>query len=344
MRARLPNAFDPARFQGARQRRGYFEGYYFKVVDPDLDLALALIPGVSFDERGAGHAFVQVIDGVAEAAAYHRFDLREFAAFRYGARVVGETCTAGAVDSESSFALCIGPNGFGESGLSIELPGLRGRLAFRQNRLWPWRPWSPGAMGPFSFVPGMQCKHGILSLHHGVAGTLALGTGTAGAPARELTLGPRAVGYLEKDWGSGFPRRWTWLQTNHLDGVDGPCCLTVSRGVVPWVTGAFEGFIVGLLGPWGLARFTTYNGASCRQTVEGDTLRLDLRRGRERLTIETPVPWGGATLAAPQTLGGMSGKVNECLTARAKVEYRVGGRTVLSTAARYVGVELGGAG
>ena len=196
-------------------------------------------------------------------------------------------------------------------------------------------------MGPFSFVPGMQCKHGILSLHHLVTGTISL-EATATAPTRHFTLSDEAVGYLEKDWGSSFPRRWTWLQSNHFSGVDGPCCLTVSRGVVPWVTGAFEGFIVGLLWPGGFVRFTTYNGSSCRQNVHGTQLHLECTRGTERLNITTEVPSEGAGLAAPQAIGGMSGKVNESLTARATIVYTRGSQTLLKTEAHYLGAELGG--
>ena len=369
MRAHLPDVFDPARFQGAKRRRRYFEGYYFKIVDPVHDLAMAFIPGLSYDEQGRGHAFVQVIDGVAGQADYHRFGIGEFEARdrkmgRWVDGVMGGCAARGTrpagtsshhpiassshptdtwAQRPSAFDLRVGGSGFRESGIEIDLPGLRADFGFRQNHPWPWRPWSPGAMGPFSFVPGMQCKHGILSLHHLVSGRIQRAA-SAKTPSLDLALSPAAVGYLEKDWGSSFPRRWTWLQSNHFDGIEGPCCLTVSRGVVPWITGAFEGFIVGLLWPGGFVRFTTYNGASCHQTITGDTLRLELRRGKRRLTIETPVPQGGADLAAPQAVGGMSGKVNECLTARATLEYREGERIVLATELSYVGAELGGVG
>lgn len=46
----------PARFQGERAARGYFEGWYFKVVDAAAAEPLAIIPGVSIEPDGRRHA------------------------------------------------------------------------------------------------------------------------------------------------------------------------------------------------------------------------------------------------------------------------------------------------
>ena len=52
-----------AYFQGKNKKRRYFEGWYFKVVSPDEQHALAFIPGISMGENGERHSFVQVMDG-----------------------------------------------------------------------------------------------------------------------------------------------------------------------------------------------------------------------------------------------------------------------------------------
>ena len=36
--------------------------------------------------------------------------------------------------------------------------------------LWPRRFYSPGIMGPFSFVPFMECYHGVVSMDHSLVG------------------------------------------------------------------------------------------------------------------------------------------------------------------------------
>ena len=325
---RITNVINPGRFQGLHRRRRYFEGYYVKVVDPTNGLAFALIPGLSYDEAGVGHSFVQVVDGVAGRAWYERFD-------------VGELRVGGAAFAKTAFGFSIARNRFSESGIDVDVPTLRAVLSFRQNTPWPRKLWSPGAMGPFSFVPGMQCKHGVVSLHHRVAGSVSID----GKPA--VTLSDRAVGYIEKDWGTSFPLRWTWLQTNHFVGETAPACLMVSAGVVPWVTGAFDGHIAAILWRGRLEVFATYNGSRYQQTESGDTVRLAFLKPRPRgsvwLQIETERPRGnGIDLVAPTAEGGMAGKVNESLTATAHVRFGRDTTLLLDAVTHYTGFELGG--
>ena len=330
----LTNVFRPARFQGRGRTRDYFEGYYLKVVDPERDIAFALIPGLSYDGAGEGHAFIQVMDGVRGQSAYERFDVGDLRA---------GPVAAFAKTRRDAFALEIGPHRFSESGMHVDVASVTCRLRFRSNVSWPYRPWSPGAMGPFGFVPGMQCKHGVVSLHHHVAGTVRLGDGP------EVELSSRATGYIEKDWGSSFPLRWTWLQTNHLAGETAPACLMVSAGHVPWLTGAFDGHIAALLHRGRLEVFATYNGSRLTQAIAGGRLRLSfergglLRRARTWLHIDAPLPTATARLAAPAAEAGMAGHVNESLTASADVRYGRGADTLLDTTTAYTGLELGGA-
>lgn len=328
----LFNVLRPALFQGAQRDRDYFEGYYLKVVDPERGLAFAVIPGVSYDADGDGHGFVQVIDGVRGAASYARFDVEAVTSPR----------PPSAETRRDAFALKIGNNRFSESGMRVRTSGLRAELRFRENHPWPWRPYSPGAMGPFSFAPGMQCKHAVVSLHHRVEGTVQLGD------AEAVALGPNAVGYIEKDWGSSFPLRWTWLQTSHLAGETAPSCLMVSAGVVPWVTGAFDGHIAALLWRGRLEVFATYNGSRMTQEIQDGRVRLrfecgGILRARRWLRIDIDAPHAGTQLAAPAPGSGMTGHVNESLTATAQVSFGDSHTTLLETEARWVGFELGGA-
>jgi hypothetical protein len=75
---RLRAVWHPDRFQGWGRSKGYFEGWYFKLVSADEQHALAFIPGISMDGSGQKHAFVQVMDGKACTAAYHRFPADDF--------------------------------------------------------------------------------------------------------------------------------------------------------------------------------------------------------------------------------------------------------------------------
>ncbi|NJO87075.1 MAG: hypothetical protein HC821_03395 [Lewinella sp.] len=250
------NVFHPAHYQGWGRRRRYFEGWYYKLVVPEQRLAYAIIPGISMDAVGQQHAFVQVLDGVAAQSSYHRFPATDFRP------------TRGALD------LAVGPdNRFTDHSLRLRLPNLALDAEFLQAQRWPSRLAAPGVMGPFGYIPGMQCYHGLVSLHHGLSGSLTDARGTY-----DLGTG---VGYAEKDWGSSFPNAWVWAQSNHLDSPH-PSSLMVSVADIPWLGTRFTGFLATLLWEGELHTFATWTGA--RQELsfaEGSvTVRLTDRRRR----------------------------------------------------------------
>ncbi|MBI1193160.1 MAG: hypothetical protein GC205_08295 [Bacteroidetes bacterium] len=180
----------PERFQGWGKTRRYFEGWYFKLVSPDEGTALAVIPGIAFDENGEGHSFVQVLDGRRNTAAYHRFPVEAFQ------------------PSKDQFALQLGQNSFSRTAMQLDLPDLKGAIQLSQSVPWPVRPFSPGIMGWYAFVPFMECYHGIVSMDSVLQGNLTL-------QGKDVPFdGGR--GYLEKDWGRSFPSSWIWMQSNHF--------------------------------------------------------------------------------------------------------------------------------
>jgi hypothetical protein len=144
-------------------------------------------------------------------------------------------------------------------------------------------------MGPYSFVPFMECKHGILSLDHTVNGRLEV-------DGRETSFdGGR--GYIEKDWGRAFPSGYVWTQSNHFErpGIS----LTASVARIPWLTGSFRGFLVGFLIDGELHRFTTYNGTTIESLTRSEThLHLCVRNATHRLEIDARKT-EGAVLHAP---------------------------------------------
>ncbi|HVN66888.1 MAG TPA: hypothetical protein VMT55_00825, partial [Candidatus Sulfotelmatobacter sp.] len=143
--------YDPASFQGSLDRRGYFEGWYFKLVDKDGQRPIALIPGISLAEKDP-HAFIQLLDGGSGKSAYYRYPIADFKA------------------EANKFAIRIGDNHFNGEGIDLDLfdpqslvPGagyqVSGKVAFGPLKPWPVTLFSPGAMGPFAFLPKMECCH-----------------------------------------------------------------------------------------------------------------------------------------------------------------------------------------
>jgi hypothetical protein len=324
----LCGIWKPELYHGGGKRPPFFEGWYFKLVDASEHHRYAVIPGVFIGgEASASHAFVQTLDGVTGKTAYHRYPLGAFQTAR------GE------------FDIRLGPNRFRADLIELDIDGpeglMRGRLRFSSGTPWPVTLTSPGIMGPYAFVPFMECYHGVLSFDHEISGRLSTNDGTFDF------AGGR--GYIEKDWGRAFPKAWTWAQSNHFDQPG--LCLTASVAIIPWLRGSFPGFIAGLWGGSELWRFATYTNAALeRLDLEDTHVTLHLA-GRAGVT-KTPhrleiVAWRaeGGLLHAPERVA-MLQRVSESLTARLNVRLLAltGGqeRVIFEGTGRHAGLEIVG--
>ena len=305
--------WNPDMYHGWGKEKNYFEGWYFKLVDPTRKHVFAVIPGISKQPDGTQHAFVQVLDGVACKASYHRFDARSF------------------VPSEVDFGLTLGKNYFSADAMTLDLPNLSGSLTLHEHFGWPKMLGAPGVMGWYSFVPFMECYHGVVSMHHGLRGEL-------------VHLGQRisfdgGVGYLEKDWGRSFPRCWVWMQTSHFEHTD-RASLMASVAHVPWLGKYFVGYLCGFMLEGKLFRFTTYTGAKLTTRVENDAVYLTFRQGKLVLEIAARQA-AGAVLASPIS-GDMTGKVNESMQAIIKVRLSENGVLIHEDTGSCGGLEVAG--
>ena len=210
------------------------------------------------------HAFVQVLEGVSGTAAYHRFPVEQFSA------------------SPPALDIQVGENHFDGSGLTLNLDRPEGQ-SHGSIQLGPLNPWpvtllSPGIMGWYAWVPGMECYHGVLSFDHELQGTLTLDG------KRMDFSGGR--GYIEKDWGQSFPSAWVWFQSNHFK--DARACITASVAIIPWQRRSFRGFIAGLWLEGKLHRFATYSGARIESLEIFDDHVDWVLKNRRSLALERP--------------------------------------------------------
>lgn len=298
-------------FQGWGKKTNYFEGWYFKNISADCRHALAIIPGISLADQDK-HAFIQIMDGVAKTSNYLRFDLNEF-----------KTQTDG-------FEVSIGTNRFALTYLELDLPELSGRLQWTEPAEFKGRFWSPGIMGWYSFMPFMQCYHGLVSAHHQLSGQLNY--------RGQMINFSGGKGYVEKDWGSSFPLAWVWTQCNHYTGYD-DLSIMASVAHIPWLGNYFIGFLAIVHFRGEIRIFTTYTRAEMNLKLNEDEVRLTFTDKRSSLDIIARQA-EGTDLIAPQK-GAMTGKVNESLQARHEVIYRHQGE-VIKTTGRMAGLEVGG--
>lgn len=313
---RLRATWHPDEYHGWGRSRRYFEGWYFKLVSPDEKHALAIIPGISMDENGNRHSFVQVMDGKACQAQYHRFGADEFR------------------PDPQRFEVRVGANQFSADKINLDLPGISGEISFQNTSPWPKMLGAPGIMGWYSFVPFMECFHGVVSLHHSLNGELRLGS-----RARSVDFFG-GKGYIEKDWGRSFPRAYVWMQTNHFDTHD-RASLLASVAHIPWLGSYFIGFIGGFWLDGRLFRFATYTGARKFLRISEEHVELIFKnRKTEIRMLAKQAP--GTSLKSPIS-GEMTGKIQESLQAEVQVELLENGRRIFEGTGRNAGLEVAGA-
>lgn len=310
---RLRAAWHPDEFHGWGVERRYFEGWYFKIVSPDERHALAFIPGLSVGEDGESHAFVQVMDGKACRAYYHRFEAQDFR------------------PSTRKFELWVGENFFSAQSIRLNLPGFEGKIDFENSVVWPKMLGAPGIMGWYSFVPFMECNHGVVSMHHGLEGSIM-------RSSSHLSFSG-GKGYIEKDWGRSFPRAYVWMQTNHFSRSDRASVLA-SVAHIPWLGGHFIGFISGFWLDGRLYRFATYTGAKKYLEIGENTVTLVFRSRHQELRLLATQAEGAALVSPLQ--GEMTGKINESLQATVQVELLLDGQRVFEDTGRNAGLEVAG--
>ncbi|MFO7923256.1 MAG: tocopherol cyclase family protein [Bacteroidales bacterium] len=290
LRKKIRSLFNPEIFQGWGKKRNYFEGWYFKFLNREGNRAFAVIPGVAMDAAGNRHSFIQLLDGRKRTASYHKFDFDSFVA------------------SGDRFLVSVEDNHFSTDSISLNLPEIKGKICFSGNVPWP-KPWySPGIMGPYSFVPFMECYHGIVSMDHLLNGKLKYNG--------KLIDFSGGRGYIEKDWGSSFPEGYIWLQSNHFD--ESGISIKTSVAKIPWLGSSFTGFISGLWLGDRLIRFTTYNGSVLRKvSVDRSNVEIVIENKIHRLEIYGNRD-SATSLASP--IGGfMDGRIEESMTSEVEV-------------------------
>lgn len=291
----MSHILNPDVFQGTHKRRHYFEGWYFKLISRDRSRVLALIPGIALGkEPEDAHAFIQVIDARRNHVAYFRYPLEAFHAEgrRFDIRIAGSR--------------------FHGAGLLVDHRDkdhvLQGEIVFRDIETYPKTFFHRGIMGPFTFVPFMECRHGIVNLRQKLFGKLYF-------DGEEFDF-EDGEGYVEKDWGRSFPNAWIWLQANHFE--DPRVSFMFSLAEIPWLGRRFNGLISFLHTPDGFHRMATYNGSRLeRLTVHEGRVEAVIRHSSRTLEMEARFAPGGV-LRAPKN-GMMTRTIEETISAETTI-------------------------
>ncbi len=290
----LKKIHNPILKQVNTRKAGFFEGWYFKQVSLSEDVVVSFIPGYSTVE-GDQHAFIQyiLVKNNVVKSGYVRYPLSDF------------------LYVEDPFKVEIGACVFSKDNIVVDIDDagfkIKGSIGFSEFLDIKKSAYAPSIMGPFAYIPRMECYHGLVSMRHELSGSLFI--------EGENVVFEGGLGYIEKDWGRSFPEKYIWLQCNSFKSGSS---LFLSIADIPFAGFSFGGFIAIFHDGKKEYRFGSYlNGGYKIITLTDELLEVELWRGPIRLYLKVSAR-GTNSLIAP--VGGrMSLVIKEAVSA--VVEY-----------------------
>lgn len=223
-------------------------------------------------------------------------------------------------------------NVFEESGLQLQIdaPQLKANGTLQFSNLSPLK---YDIMGPFAFVPFMECRHSVYSMEHRVDGTLCIN-------GKDYVF-ENAYGYWEGDRGRSFPKEYAWTQCflNNKESLPMKNCsgkksdkdafskgaIMLSVADIPLAGVHFTG-IIGIVRWKGKEyRFATYLGARVLVKEQG---RILVRQGQMELEARL-LEKNAFSLQAPIN-GEMSRTIRENARCKAFYRLRKNGQTIFA--------------
>ncbi len=263
----------------------YFCGWYYRC--QSVNQTFAIIPSV----HKTGERDFCTIQLITDTNAYHaQFPYDDF--------------------QKNDDTICIGNNRFGKSGVSLDIHTHQFRVA-GSVRFGAFTPIRYDIMGPFQYVPFMQCRHSVYSMHHRVDGQIRVN----GVPY----VFQNAVGYLEGDRGHSFPKDYVWTQCSFPEGA-----LMLSVADIPLGRFHFTGVIGILLLRGKEYRLATYLGAKAVIIKDGEIV---VRQSRFCLTVKQ-LGLPGHPLQAPVG-GAMTRTIHEHPSCKVYYRFTDGNVTLL---------------
>ena len=252
---------------------GYFKGWYFKCSTEDR--TIAFIPAYHYSD-GKKSASLQIITD--DKVFNIPFEKLEY--------------------SEKPLYVKIGDCIFSDKGITLEFQGddlsLKGTLNFKD--LTPIR---YDIMGPFKFVPFMQCRHRVYSMSHTINGEIVLNN--------HFFKFEKGIGYIEGARGRSFPKKYIWTGSCSRNNS-----LMLSVADIPFLGFHFTG-IIGVLPFNGKEyRIATYLGAKIKEISENT---VTVKQGGFEFTAKL-LKKKAQSLAAP-TNGNMCRTIHESASCEA---------------------------
>jgi len=308
----------PEVFQKKFYNKNYFEGWYYKLVSADGKDSVSFIPGVSYNNK-TSHSFIQCI---------HLHEKKKIISYNIDYPIEAFYC------QDEPFSIAIGKSSFSLSEIDLNMKSetlsANGRIRIGQISPIKKSALCPNIMGFFSYVPFMECNHGVISMNHSLEGSLEING--------EKIDFSGGKGYIEKDWGRSFPEKYLWIQSNHFENSDASLFCSVAK--IPFIGFSFIGYICNLQLYGKEYRFATYTGSKLSiLEFTNSRVSLEFKSKTHSLNLkgETTV---SEELAAPKS-GAMDRAIKEVLSGKVSMELTdKSGNVIYSSSSNQCGMEL----
>ncbi|WP_422486565.1 tocopherol cyclase family protein [Gudongella sp. DL1XJH-153] len=292
-------------------KKDAFEGWFCKVDDPKNGLLLSIIWGYS-THRETKHAFIQFQDSLKHDTTYISYPIEELNW------------------KEDPFVLQIGNNELSQSGmiLDFEMDGIFLRGDFQFSSLSPIKKsfLKPNIMGWLTYFPN-ECNHSIISMNHKVSGELMIGN-------QSWTI-EDADGYIEKDWGTSFPKEYVWVQANDWDNSS----VVFSYATVPVFGKYAKGFFLVLHHEGKEYRFSSIEGSKLMNfKVSDDSFSATIKKKHTRLKINAKQT-NAVELASPDN-GEMKSHIKESLDGTLELILEIEGRNFVELSSKRASIDV----
>lgn len=222
---------------------------------------------------------------------------------------------------ENPLTVKTGENIFSEKGIRMDIKNdtLSANGALRFSGLSPIL---YDIMGPFRFVPFMQCRHSVYSMRHRIDGKITVN--------EQQYVFRNGIGYIEGDCGSSFPKEYIWTQCHFNTGS-----LMLSVADIPFIGFHFTGIIGIVLLNGKEHRIATYLGAKVQHM---DKNSVTVKQGDYQLTAKL-LQKNSNPLAAPNH-GLMNRTIHESASCKAYYRFLYKGKALFEFISNRASFEL----
>ncbi len=291
-----------------KKNKNYFEGWYFRFTNSEENKNYALIFAITKDVNNP-HSFIQFYDGVKNEPYYFSYAIEDF---RYDEDKDIVYIKDNYISKSKVF--------FSNEEFSITCQSLNHEVLQKYKR-------HSSAMGYLQNAP-LECFQEVIFISAFVRVDIRI------LQEKQNFTGKS---YMEKTYGTNFPNKWVWIQSNYSEHRSS---LSFSIGLIPVLFFKVKGFFL-ILHLQGVEyRFATYNNAKIniiKQSAKQHKIIVSRHNLRVEIIAKTQKP---IKLIGPSKKGKMDLSVYESINAIASLKMYDDDEMIFEDRFTNVGLEL----